>query len=466
MLLTDGRLPSHAHDCFIVGSGPAGLSVGLALAEAGRRVLVFESGQAGPAQRDLSNSIGYGHYSAGYWNLHWSRALGGTTDVWSGWCTTLRAIDFDNPAVGVRWPITRDELLPYYGRAAPLLDHDPAYIDFEAPLLPGFRYRPVPIAAPTRFGPKYAEPLRASGRIDVALGCSVVSLTANEGRSALVRLEYVHHESGVRRGIEVTEDRNVVLAAGGIGNAQLLLQPAAGSDVPVGNESGHAGRFLMEHPHFNRAGELAIDEELDRYWPATNTGRGAHALVAEDELVRRDGLHACSLQCSRKTTEHEMAQYLTREYGRPFYHYVITSRSEMLPSAANRVFLTGERDRSGLFRPGVRCVLDARDLLNVERTLRALGDALLQQRKGRVRVNNDRIYRQVDGGGHTLGTTRMGPSRATSVVDRDCRVHGYANLFVAGSSVFPSGGYANPTLTIVALGLRLADRLVRTGTAQ
>ena len=75
-------------------------------------------------------------------------------------------------------------------------------------------------------------------------------------------------------------------------------------------------------------------------------------------------------------------------------------------------------------------------------------------------MNNDRIYKQVWGGGHTMGTTRMGTSRATSVVDADCRVHGYANLYVAGSSVFPSGGgSANPTLTIVALALRLADRL-------
>ena len=84
--------------------------------------------------------------------------------------------------------------------------------------------------------------------------------------------------------------------------------------------------------------------------------------------------------------------------------------------------------------------------------------------RGRVRVNNDRIYMQVDGQGHTLGTTRMGadPRRRRSST-RDCRVHGYANLFVAGSSVFPSGGYANPTITIVALALRLADRLAGQG---
>ena len=61
------------------------------------------------------------------------------------------------------------------------------------------------------------------------------------------------------------------------------------------------------------------------------------------------------------------------------------------------------------------------------------------------------------GGNHHLGTTRMASDPKAGVVDADCRVHGVANLYIAGSSVFPTGGCANPTLTIVALALRLAD---------
>ena len=158
-----------------------------------------------------------------------------------------------------------------------------------------------------------------------------------------------------------------------------------------------------------------------------------------------------------------MAEYLAGVYGKPFHHYDCHVRSEMAPSAGNEVFLTGDRDAAGLYRPAARCVIGAGDFRNVETTLRLLGESLIESGKGRVRISNERLYRQPTGGGHIMGTTRMGTSQSNSVVDRDCRVHGYDNLFVAGSSVFPTGGYAQPTLTIVALALRLADTLATAG---
>ncbi len=104
-------------------------------------------------------------------------------------------------------------------------------------------------------------------------------------------------------------------------------------------------------------------------------------------------------------------------------------------------------------------MLDAEDFLNAELTLRELGSTLIRENRGRLRIDNDLIYRRVLGGGHIMGTTRMGTDRSNSVVDRNCRVHGYQNFFIAGSSVFPTGGYANPTLTIVALASRLAREI-------
>ena len=458
MWMTSGTLRP-GYDCYVIGSGPAGITLALELAKANKKVLLFESGTATDARADMPNAINQGHLTDDWWNKHSIRTLGGTSKVWTGLCVTLTERDFDNPAVGVRWPITRPELVPYYRRAAEALDRDASIVDVEMPLVPGFVYRPFSTGAATRFGLKYFNVLEKSSTIHVALGFSVVGLDADASRSAVRTLTYFHHSSGTTYQLAIHPAQPVVLAGGGISNAQLLLQPRADGTVPVGNESDLAGKFLMEHPHFVHVAELVLDEDLNRQPRPVAFGGTIPAIVPDDALTMQHGLLGCSVDCLDRTTDHPMVEYLSMDYGKPFYHYAGTVRSEMSPSASNRVSLTGERDAAGFYRPSVRCVFNAGDFLNVETALRLLGESLIESKKGRVRIHNDNLYRQPHGGGHIMGTTRMGTSRSTSVVDRDCRVHGYRNLFVAGSSVFPTGGYANPTLTIVALSLRLADTL-------
>ena len=383
--------------------------------------------------------------------------------MWSGWCATLMEVDFANPAAGVRWPITKSDLAPHYRRAASVVDREPSILDVETPLIPGFVYRPFSWRVGTRFGGKYREALSTSSLVDVAVGTSVVGLDANASRSMVRSVTCFRHASGATEQLDLDPAQNVVVAGGGISNAQLFLQQRADGAVPVGNESGLVGKYLMEHPHLFDAGEVVFDDDFDRQSRPADFGGVRHALVPDDQQMRRHGLLGCSVQCSNRTTEHPMAEYLAGVYGKPFHHYDCHVRSEMAPSAGNEVFLTGDRDAAGLYRPAARCVIGAGDFRNVETTLRLLGESLIESGKGRVRISNERLYRQPTGGGHIMGTTRMGTSQSNSVVDRDCRVHGYDNLFVAGSSVFPTGGYANPTLTIVALALRLADTLATAG---
>ena len=463
MFLTDG-LPNRSYDYYVIGAGPAGITLSLELANANRTVLVFETGTVTEARDDMPNAVNYGHFPDGWWDRHSIRVLGGTSRVWNGVCATLMDVDFANPAAGVRWPITKSDLAPHYRRAASVVDREPSILDVETPLIPGFVYRPfsrgVSGRAVTRFGRKYRDVLSTSSLVDVAVGTSVIGLDANASRSTVRALTCFRHASGATEQLDLDPAQNVVVAAGGISNAQLFLQPRADGAVPVGNESGLVGKYLMEHPHLFDVGEVVLDDDLDRQSRPADFGRGAHALVPDDRQMRRHGLLGCSVHCRNRTTEHPMADYLAGEYGRPFHHYVGNVQSEMAPSVGNEVFLTGERDVAGLYRPAVRCVIGAGDFLNVETTLRLLGESLIESGKGRVRIHNERLYRQPTGGGHIMGTTRMGTSHSNSVVDRDCRVHGYDNLFVAGSSVFPTGGYANPTLTILALSLRLADTLV------
>ena len=131
----------------------------------------------------------------------------------------------------------------------------------------------------------------------------------------------------------------------------------------------------------------------------------------------------------------------------------------------NRVMLSDERDRLG--RPKVRIewrVGDA-DVENMRRVTQLFDQAVRRAGIGhleRAFPDEPAAWRRVlEAGKHHMGTTRMHVAAGQGVVDENGRVHGTSNLFVTGSSVFPSGGYANPTLTIVALAARLGDHLKR-----
>ena len=143
--------------------------------------------------------------------------------------------------------------------------------------------------------------------------------------------------------------------------------------------------------------------------------------------------------------------------------YSLDFHAEQEPNTLSRVSLTQERDALGLQRLLVNWRHTALDLHTVRAAFAALASQLAQCGAGSLAYDPAEVELAAlqDGayGGHHIGTARMSADARTGVVDADCRVHGLANLFVAGSAVFPTSGQANPTLTIVALALRLADHL-------
>jgi choline dehydrogenase-like flavoprotein len=136
---------------------------------------------------------------------------------------------------------------------------------------------------------------------------------------------------------------------------------------------------------------------------------------------------------------------------------------EQEPQRDSRVLLCEQRDALGMPRLRVDWRYSPGDIATVARSLDVIGEELRASGAGELRYNPATLEREVMRygayGGHHIGTARMGDDPRTSVVDRDCRVHGVANLYLSGAAVFPTSSQANPTLTIVALALRLADQL-------
>lgn len=137
--------------------------------------------------------------------------------------------------------------------------------------------------------------------------------------------------------------------------------------------------------------------------------------------------------------------------------------AEQEPQPESRVQLSGQCDALGMPRLRVDWRYSRRDVLTVQRGIAALAADVRDSGVGRLHYQPQDIEAEMTRygayGGHHLGTARMGSDPRRSVVDADCRVHGVANLYIAGGAVFPSSSQANPTLTIVALALRLADHL-------
>ncbi len=451
-------LDASKYDILIVGSGPAGCSLADRLSAKGVSCLIIETGLA---EYDQDIQTAYtamdtrGHFGDQHWAQHWIRAFGGTSMVWGGWCAPLDEQDFE------AWPITLSDLRPYYDVAADILKLDRVINSYEAAYLPGFRFKPFrTVYGAMRFGEEYQSYLTQTGPVDVLLGVTVSDLQPNEGRDRVSGLS-LHQSDGTRREITLREGQRLVLAAGGMGNAQLLLNPAPGTETGVGNETDQVGRYLMEHPHYINTAALVGCRRLMPPEPPANFGDYVPNILADRAMHAKTGKLSVAMELVEREINpaDRVERYLSDKYDGDFVTYNINIRSEMPASADNRVTLAPSRDPAGLPLLKTMCMAGSDTVRPIFDILEELGKTVLTRNEGRVFIHNDTLVSNPSGGGHTMGTTAMGDDARISVVNRDCRVHRYSNLYVAGSSVFTSGGSANPTLTIIALAARLADHL-------
>jgi choline dehydrogenase-like flavoprotein len=166
----------------------------------------------------------------------------------------------------------------------------------------------------------------------------------------------------------------------------------------------------------------------------------------------------------RYLSKHRIPGYFVRNRAR---RYGLAYSGEQSPNPDSRVTLTRETDRLGLPRLNIDYRVHREDAEAVARGHAALADWLAETGAGRIEyrqpdaANAEAVAERMGHGTHQIGTARMGYSRRAGVVDRDLRTFDCPNLFVLSSAVFPTSGQANPTLSIVAFAVRLAERLVR-----
>jgi choline dehydrogenase-like flavoprotein len=496
-------------DVCIVGAGGAGITIARELANTKHSVVLLESGaiEFDQATEDLYQ----GTVSGLPYDLTKSRLrfFGGSTNHWAGQSRPLDRADFESrdwvPNSG--WPFARTALDRYYPKAHKMCDLGPFRYDAQfwternpkvQPLLETDTVRTdiFQIGPGTLFGTKYKKDVVRPRNIRVILEANVVNVRIDGARAAGVDVKTLG-------GNDFTVDAPViVIASGGIENARILLASRTQRPAGLGNDHDLVGRYFMDHSLLIVGKLILSDRAPDPalYFfeglPFTDCGFGAgpgflrarHVLgmlALTPSAAKAARIPAWSAQLfpppstpapspvpeddirsligdvegrSGKARAPKEVTYYGGEKRRATDTFELRVGMEPTPSPDSRVTLTADVDPLGVPRLDLRWAYNETDWDSIERGVEVLGREIGRLGLGRIQRGDARTaYREW--GNHHMGTTRMHRDPTLGVVDQHQQVHGIEGLYVAGSSVFPTVGFTNPTLNIVALSLRLADRL-------
>jgi choline dehydrogenase-like flavoprotein len=509
-------------DLCIIGAGPAGLSLAGEFADSAVRVVVLESGgldrQPGIDRLGAGDSVGYPYHALervrargiGGSSLRWDMYVNGDDEGWNA--RPLEPLDFEprrgRPLSG--WPFRYHQMEPYYRRAQIVAGLGPFAYDAAAWERDGARRLPLGDSVETIV--LHRGPLTFAHHVASLAAASNISLIHHATLTRLVTSEdggrIVEAVARARSGSTISvAARQFILATGGIENARILLLANQARPRGLGNGNGLVGRYFMER--LTARGGVLVPTDPDLVMQAALykshvvDGTRVHgALTLSAHTIRREELTNAMLwlrAAPEAFTSEGVRSALTLARGlrrRPHVHDVpgharnvmtdidhvastmwgqlrstqkrpevfqVAFQAEATPQADSRVTLSQTRDRYGLPRARLDWRIAEDDFRSIRRTIDLIDAGLRETGIGRIvrKFGDERPPAMIVGNFHHLGTTRMAADARFGVVDEHCRVHEAENLYVAGSSVFPSAGFANPTLTIVALAIRLADHLKR-----
>jgi choline dehydrogenase-like flavoprotein len=377
--------------------------------------------------------------------------------------------------------------MPYFSRAQSLVEAGPFIYDKEKRWAGAFRQHVLPLASggvytswfqfsktrnsvlPTHFGERYADDLKRHPHLHVYNYANVTGLRLSADASRVDHVD-VATLSGRRFRLQ---PKQTVLATGAMENARLLLASNDVMKAGVGNGYDLVGRYFADHPIPRGAATLVMfgGQLAPFYLDFQNVGGAVirATFSPRPEFQREKGVLGSLTTVDGPVDLDNVGQQAVRAVASALDIDASAARAfslgcgmELVPDPHRRLSLSNALDPLGMQRLHLTMTVADSDFANYRLTLAELGRQLLGARLGMIRLDRkerDEWLEVLDWGNHHMGTTRMSNDARSGVVDANLRVHGVSNLFVAGSSTFPTYGSSNPTLNLVALSLRLADHL-------
>ena len=490
-------------DICIIGAGAAGISIALDWMDTSYKVILLEGGGFDYDDRVqelyTGKTTGQKYYPLRSARLHY---FGGTTGHWAGMCSPFDPIDFQKrdwvPDSG--WPITREDLDPFYEKANKVLKLGPYNYDYdywnkELPNLKRFPFDDKVIwhkiwqFSQAQFGNIYKEPIVKAKNIHLYTYANAVDIKTEENVSRVTEV-IVKNYAGKTHTVKA---KHFIMACGAIQNARMLLASNSQAPKGLGNENDLVGRYFQEHLEVASAelwlpkpfptdlygweygvtkayAELAITEDVQRKEKMLNGTASLQPLsVAINEKPRMETWQNGDPRKSMDNIFSDWGEAIEKAKemkGSIEYAYQLNTRIEQAPNPNSRVTIGPEKDELGVPRANLHWELTALDKYSVRKIYEIIGQQVGISGIGRIRLkeflrdkNDDSFPDTTNGGWHHMGTTRMSNDPKTGVVNSNCQVHGISNLFVAGSGCYATSAAPNPTLTVTALSLRLSDYL-------
>lgn len=498
-------------DVAVVGGGAAGIVLAVELARMGRNVFLIEGGGAAfeESSQELYQSelLGLPHRG-----IHTGRfrVQGGTTTMWGGQIGELEESDFQRrPWVhGSGWPICKADLAPYYARALELegvagsnLRDDLVWKDLRQPA-PCFsdldvyltRWCPEP-----NFARLHRRSLEEDPRIQVWLHANAVELLMDGEAARGIRCRTLAGTEIIFRA------KQFVFTLGAIESSRFFLQPRSDGTLRW-NRSGLLGRHFQDHIDTDAATikaksadafhsifdsiflrgykyspKLRMRVEKQRDAAILNVGATIFSVSDVDEaLVEVKSTAKQVLRGNVRVLKDVQFRKLLRHgpsVMRQAYRYAVKHRGfspdsaeirlrvhcEQQPDSESAITLSDQRDRLGLLRTRLLWKISAMEIRTIQRFVEVARTSLASVAEVNASPalldGDDRYIQHCQDSFHHIGGMRMHPSPSEGVVDTDLRLHGTRNIFVCSSAVFPTSGFSNPTHTILALAVRLADHI-------